>query len=279
MRMTNRNFVTLIVAIFCIFLALMFLTGNRTQRNRYSTKAVPVSANQSDRTLENRNKHIMVASQPDEPPGPEMVKIGGHWRPKTDVDHLLNPQTTEFTDENRELRLNIGATPFLAPDENEHVSSVAEAIRTKRNPERLTIFQRGQPFDLATFQEAPEEYLNTIEPGRVFQPAEPGLKVKPLRRKGVGFTRVLQGETAILRVQAEPHAPVSFHSSKLGQFSSGLNSITVQADKNGIAEARFTASGGTYQDVEILAASPVNSGQVEFLVYVELVDRFQEIDP
>jgi len=71
-------------------------------------------------------------------------------------------------------------------------------------------------------------------------------------------------------VRATPGAPVTFTSFDLGQFENQLTSITVRADDKGIATARFIGSPGTINDVNILVASPVNSGQAKFAVNVVL---------
>jgi hypothetical protein len=79
---------------------------------------------------------------------------------------------------------------------------------------------------------------------------------------------VKQGESVRLAVQAAAFAPISFHSENLGQWENQLSSITVVANEQGIAEANFTASGGTINEVRILSASPVTSGQAAFIVNV-----------
>ena len=94
----------------------------------------------------------------------------------------------------------------------------------------------------------------------------------PIRAEGKRFHRLKQGEAVRLTVEAEPFAPVSFNSNRLGQFENQLTSTTVVAGEDGIATATYTASGGTIDQVQILAGSPVNSGQVKFSLYVS-VDR------
>jgi len=66
------------------------------------------------------------------------------------------------------------------------------------------------------------------------------------------------------------NAPVTMTSNNLGSFANGLTSITVAADSSGLAEAVFTASRGTIDDIQILAASPVTSGQIAFTVNVQV---------
>ena len=51
-------------------------------------------------------------------------------------------------------------------------------------------------------------------------------------------------------------------------FGNGLTAQTVAADAQGIAVATYTPTGGVSEDVNILAASPVASGQVRFLVMI-----------
>ena len=68
--------------------------------------------------------------------------------------------------------------------------------------------------------------------------------------------------------------PVTFTSFDLGVFDkSQLTTVTVQADGRGVAEAVFTAPPGTVDDVRIMAASPVTTGQVRFVVNVQWPDE------
>ena len=71
-----------------------------------------------------------------------------------------------------------------------------------------------------------------------------------------------------LKVAASPGAPVAFASQDLGQFENSLTSITIAANEEGVAEAVYTASGGTIDLVQILAASPMASGQVQLTIDV-----------
>ena len=79
-----------------------------------------------------------------------------------------------------------------------------------------------------------------------------------------------QGQTVTLRAVAVPGAPVTFTSFDLGAFENQLTSITVRADAEGLARAQFTGTPGTVQDVRILAASPMTSGQLHYTVRVRL---------
>jgi hypothetical protein len=62
----------------------------------------------------------------------------------------------------------------------------------------------------------------------------------------------------------------------LGKFSNELSSITVRTNKDGVASADFVLSGGTVDNVRVLAGGPMNSGQVVFTVRVESTPRLRE---
>ena len=151
-----------------------------------------------------------------------------------------------------------GAPPVVAPDANEQVKQVHEALLSKENPERLSSFVVNPSFDEAAFKANPAqyaaEYAKIVEPGRVFAPAQPGPDTPVLRSTGDRIHRVQQGESVRLSVIAVPHAPISFTSFGMGQFENLLSNVTVVADAQGKAEASFTASSGTKNEVKILAA-------------------------
>lgn len=104
----------------------------------------------------------------------------------------------------------------------------------------------------------------------MFSPAQPGDNVVAIAPEGSAYHGVVQGESVSLKVRVQPKDPVTFMSFQLGYFENQLTSITVQADEQGIAQANYTAGGGTIDDVQILAAGPRTSGQVQFLVNVRL---------
>jgi len=170
----------------------------------------------------------------------------------------------------RAIRVRAGRVRPVRARANRQVASVAEALRTRRFPERVSPLIRPRRFDRKAYERSPEAYLRRVEPGRVFQSAQPGPGVVRIRSVGRTTFRVGQGEVVRLRVQAVPGAPVTFTSFDLGAFENELPSITVRADRRGVAEARFRGTPGTYDRVNILAASPMTSGRVRFCVYVEL---------
>ena len=201
---------------------------------------------------------------------PGRIIIGGVERPDTDVG-LAAPSgsTTPSPPIKRQ-----GHSTALPADLNPQVKQVAEAQVSRTQPERFSSFVVPKSFDNEAFKQDPAgyatKYAQDIEPGRVFATAQPGENVSPIRGASSKFHRVKQGESVRLGVKAIPNAPVTFTSFKLGQFENSLTSITVVANEEGVATANYTASGGTVDEVQILAASPATSGQVAFTVAVKL---------
>jgi hypothetical protein len=153
------------------------------------------------------------------------------------------------------------------------VRSVIEAAATGQHPERLTSGAKPKPFDRAAFKADPDAclrtYLETVEPGRIWDVAEAGLGVKQLEAKTDTVVEMKAGQSVRLAVTALPSAPVTFTSFDWGEFQNRLTSVTVKADGNGTAAVTFTATPGTTGHVDILAASPLTSGQVKFYVEIE----------
>ncbi len=207
------------------------------------------------------------ASQPEKLPE-GWAKVGGVSRPATDV--TLDADHPKDMKDLKPQKKAHGFQPGLAVDHNEQVAGVYEALKDRSKPSRFSSFATPEPFDRAAYEANPEAYLNTIEPSRVFAPAQPGEGVKVLRSKSSRYHRTVQGESVNLVIETEPNMPVTFTSFDLGTFSNSLSSITVQANDQGIATAAFTAGPGTIGDVELLAASPVATSQVEFVVHVSL---------
>jgi hypothetical protein len=136
------------------------------------------------------------------------------------------------------------------------------------NPERMSPLVLPPAFDLAKFQVNQAGYLATPEPGRVWQPAQPGSGV-PILSAPLGTRQhVASGVSVQLRAQGAANAPITFTSLDGGNFSNSIASATVMSDASGIATAQFTPPP-RYGPMRILAASPMASGQVVFRVSVE----------
>ena len=67
---------------------------------------------------------------------------------------------------------------------------------------------------------------------------------------GKSMHTVRQGESVRLKVKTLPNMPVNLTSFDLGAFQNGLASISVQADKEGIAEATFTVANWCHPSSE-----------------------------
>lgn len=221
-------------------------------------------------------------SQPDRPPQKrggqqqrasrdDIVEIGGVRRPATDIRPLRQAgrDGDRKPDEQRPEN-DYGTTPPVPVDLNPNVKSVHEALTTGRFPERVSAMTPPKPFDRAAYTADPQAYLDVVEPGRVWQPAQPGEGVPRIKASTPRYVEAEQGEPVSLRVEAVAGAPVTFTSFDLGAFQNRLTSITVQAGDDGVAVARFTGTPGTINNVNILAASPMTSGQLRFVVNVQL---------
>ncbi len=123
-------------------------------------------------------------------------------------------------------------------------------------------------FDRERYLADPQAYLDVASPTRALEPAQPAADVPMLEPVGAMAPTIAPGGSVVLRAKTDPGMPLNFMSSGLGSFDSGLTSISVAADEQGIAEARFTATRGTVGPCPIIAASPVRGGTIRFLVTV-----------
>lgn len=197
----------------------------------------------------------------------DWVVVGGIARPKSDVafsesNSAAMPQIPDY-----------GLQPDVDPNSNPGTQSVYEALASADAPERLSPFLPAKPFDEDRFSENPKEYLNIVEPSRVWQSAQPGPNIPVLVPKSETYQQMKQGEVVALKVLTLPGKPVTFTSFDLGAFQNDLNSISVAADESGIATANFSAPPGTIAQVNVLAASPVASSNVRFSIFVSLVEN------
>ncbi|MDA3963817.1 MAG: hypothetical protein PF961_23760 [Planctomycetota bacterium] len=167
---------------------------------------------------------------------------------------------------------NYGTTPGVPGDANPNVASVVEALANPAaHPERLSPMHAPAPFNAEAYLSNPQAYLDVVEPGRVFQAAQPG-EAPRLRPAVAERQRVVQGEQVALSVKGVPSGmPVTFTSFDLGVFAENrLTSVTVPADDRGLATVHLEGTPGTIADVGILAASPATSGHIRFIVEVVL---------
>ena len=149
---------------------------------------------------------------------------------------------------------------------------VAESLKTGTHPERLSALVEPPPFDRQRWLSGDAAfiatYLQESQPGRVFQPAQPGAAVPKLRFASAPGVVIAQGATCGLSVEAPVGAPVSFAVMDGGVFGNQLAAQTVRAGDDGRAMVLYTATAGVIEDVSILAASPLASGQLRFRIHV-----------
>ena len=209
------------------------------------------------------------------------VEVGGVQRPASDVDPGIGrvgaKQSQADGNKPKGNPYFYGKQAPLDPKTNPNVESVYVALTAKteaeKHPERLSPMIAPKPFDLASYRRDPQSYLSIVEPGRVWQSAQPGPGVPVLKRISQQSQKLNQGESVRLQVQTASEAPVTFTSFDLGAFQNQLTSVTVAANKDGVAEAVFTGTPGTINKVSILAASPLASGNQRFEMTVLLNGR------
>jgi hypothetical protein len=165
-------------------------------------------------------------------------------------------------------RAALGPAPALDHTAPERAAeAVAQALRAA--PDRLSTTAALPPFDRAAFAANPRQYLARVEPARCFQTAAPGRDVVALQTAVPARAAVTRGVDHPLWVKTAPGAPVTFTAFDGGAFKeNGLPSVTVQANANGLAVARFTAPRGVDGDLNIVAGSPLAAGVQRFFLRV-----------
>ena len=250
MKVSNRTFAIAIGAgVIAFGVVLAGLNGNWFKRGWF--KRDQVAAKKDDAGTEKE-------------PLPEgWVEIGGVRRPASDVERKRKLDRGEPAKGH-----NWGRSTPVSVDLNASTRSIKESIGKPELAYRRGMMHPAPSFDRAEYERDPQKYLDEVAPGRINQSLAPSKDVAAIRRRGKYIYTLVQGESVSLEVIVKPKMPVTFHSPSLGEFESGLTSITVKADENGVARARFTASGGTRGEIDLRAASPVHSDVARWLIEV-----------
>ena len=199
----------------------------------------------------------------------DMVVVGDVKRPKRDID--FDKATSKNPDLPASLFPNPGSAPALKGDENEQVAGLIKEIQGgNRKPEAVSTYTLAKDFDLKTYQKDPQAYVKKIRPGRVYEPAQPKEGVTRIDSESPYYRKILQGESVIFRAKVNPGAPVTFYTPAVGEFQNRLTTQTVVADENGIAKATYKAGPGTLGVTDVMAASPVHSGQLRYVLNIAL---------
>ena len=210
-----------------------------------------------------------TAVDPNKSPGPDFVKIGGVWRPKSDVEQAV-PDASIANAETKKKPSPVGRTPGIEKDANPAAKSIAEAIKNPELAYRLSNMLPAPEFDRAKYEADKQAYLDEVVPGRIWQSATDESNASKIKRVGEYGHQILQGETVVLQAETTAGYPITFYSPRMGQFENLFPTITVAADDKGIATAHFKASGGTRGEIDIIASSPVRTGLARYLVEVLL---------
>lgn len=182
----------------------------------------------------------------------------------------INPKAAEDVKSIADaLENGYGRTAPIKNTDTPNVQSVMEAIKTKKYPERITPAIVPKAFDRKAFTNNvtyKKKYMDTVEPGRVWQALEPGKGVPKIERISPYYQEVTHGSKVQLKVKALAGKPVTFTSFDLGMFGNQLTSQTVLSDSSGVATVEFHGMKGTIADTKILCSCPVTSGQLKFIV-------------
>lgn len=167
-----------------------------------------------------------------------------------------------------------GETPLVSPDASSQTKALVAIVQSGNDLSKLSAIGNVPSFDAGRYRSDSlyrTNYLETPVGARVFAPSQPGVDVLHIARSSPRRVRLVQGEAVRLRVKSVPRMPVTFTSFDLGRFrESKLTTVTVEADEDGFAVATFDSPPGTAGDVGVIAASPVATGQIRFLVTVVL---------
>ena len=124
-------------------------------------------------------------------------------------------------------------------------------------------------FNRAAYLADPAGYLGQIAGSRIYDVANPAAGLDALAPVGPSGFSVATNTEATLAARTEPGMPVTFTSFGLGQFpASGMQTVTVAADDQGIARAQFLVNPGTVGSCLITAGSPVVSSTIQYLISI-----------
>ncbi len=201
----------------------------------------------------------------------DMVEVGGVQRPKRDLDFAAKSDEAVSDEPTKSLFPHAGNAPAIPKDANVQVAGLYEELAQVEPPlaARSSLFP-PEPFDQVAYDADKQAWLDKIRPGRAFEPAQPGPDVVPIATPSQAFQNVVQGDKVILEAKVSPGSMVTFYTPAVGEFDNRLTTHSVAADDAGIAKTVYTAGPGTLGLIDIVAASPVHSGQLRFKVRVSL---------
>lgn len=200
----------------------------------------------------------------------DFVEVGGVKRPKRDV--AFENSTPKQVDSEKSRFPHPGNAPNTPKDANPQVKQLFEELSkevSERNPAAVSSLF-SEKFDAKAFEKDKQKWLSQIRPSRAFQSAQPGPEVEPIQSTTAGFQRIVQGEKVAFEVKAQPGAPVTFYTPQVGTFTNELSTHSVEANENGIARTTYTATAGANGLIDVVAASPLNSGLLRYKIQVSL---------
>ena len=198
----------------------------------------------------------------------DMVEVGGVKRPKRD---LFRSQHDPIAIRSKYLASlpEVGLAPTVSKTDSPAAAKLLEESSVLGKHLYKSTFSKAEPFDQEAYLASPEKYLVLTRPGRIRQSLPSGKGIVPLQTGSGQYFEVLQGESTFLIAKAEPGMPVTFHTQQLGEFENRLKTISVAANKDGLAKVQYKAVSGVIGQVHVVAASPVHSGRLTYVVDVQ----------
>ena len=230
---------------------------------------------QAENTKE-QNSTPKESRQPDREASKKIVKKVSHAKEGTANSLRLDPDVKlDDTRKNAQRVIEekgYGTFPAVdLKDSNPQKEHLLKALQDpKNNSGSISIVGKRKQFDIGRYKSDPTYYLNSVEPGRCFDSAQAEEGVNRLQRSGKSTLRTEQKKTVQLSAKGENGMPISFTAFDGAHFQNGLSFITLKADSSGTAVAEFTPTEGVINQARIRAASPVNSGTLQWTVFVSL---------
>lgn len=291
-----------IIQVLCIVLIaylIIAIVGNDSQVHDDEKNNVPVNKEVSNNKNTSGIKELVKSIDNDK----QAAKVGTNQENLTDPSHDSTNDNKEHVsskekrvykpskyskNENphfvkmarnmeRAITEGYGTTEPFSEEElkNPQTRSMVEAVKNGSNPERVSVLAKPTDFDEHRWlndEKYRENYLRVAEPSRVDLTKQPGPDVPKIDRVSPYFQKVVQGEKVTLSVKVPDGYPVTFTSYDLGKLGNGATTHTV-VSKNGVASTEFHGIKGTIMDTNILASSPMTTGQIKFIVHTLLPQK------
>jgi len=167
-------------------------------------------------------------------------------------------------------KIDVSNPKFLTSQQRFVIKALRDPVN---NSGAISIIGKRAKYDSKKYKSSrkySKAYLESAEPGRAFDAANSGPKVKPLERIGNSSIQTTQNVMVKLQVKGDPGQPCSVTAFDGGVFQSGLGYMTSKFDGSGVCTFEFTPTDGVINQCRIRAASPAHSGTLQWTVWAHL---------